>query len=105
MDRVAQLARRAAKRVPLFPNHRAEVVSLEQWTARNGTRHLVKIVRRVGGKLVEETRPPPYQDPAWLNQCRYKRDWYSKQKQLQGKQFLERQKLLKRMSRQRTGKN
>jgi hypothetical protein len=51
------------------------VVQSEYWTARNGYRHLVRLVRLVGGRLVEERRDPPYLDPAWVKKCSEKKKY------------------------------
>ena len=104
MDPIEELARRAARRVPLFPD-RSEIVECAYWTAANGYRHLVGVVKIVNGRRVEEQHRPPYEVRRWLQRCQAKRDYYRKCKQERGEKWSRRQRELKALSRKRLGHN
>jgi hypothetical protein len=107
MDRIDQLAERAAQGLPLFTKSRlirnSEIVAQEFWTARNGYRHATEIVRLVGKKKVTETHKPPYLDPVREKRCKEKRDYRLVCKKRRG--WLKRQCEVKAASRARTGRN
>ena len=107
VDRIAELANRAARRLPLFPNgkHSEAVLEYRYWTAKNGWRHLVALVRLVAGQPVKQRSRPPYLNPAWVKYCQTKRDYRAKWKAERGEEFRRQELRHKRRSRERLGHN
>jgi hypothetical protein len=109
MDRIDQLADRAAQGLPLFSEsrqvRRAEILAQQFWTARNGFRHATQIVRVIGGRQVVENRAPPYLNPVRQKECEEKRQYRALHKRKLGKKWLRHQCELKAASRARTGQN
>jgi hypothetical protein len=76
VDRIAFLKRRADLGHPLFDQGQsATIVAADYWTARNGWRHLLRLVKVVNGKEVEEVRQHPATDKERLATCEEKRKY------------------------------
>ena len=103
-DRIEELARRASRHRPLFPP-REKILECHYWTAKNGHRFLVRVVRDVGGKRVESKTRPPWQNPDWIAGCEKKRRYRQKWIDERGEAYLEYERELKRQSRARLGRN
>jgi hypothetical protein len=74
VDRIAFLQRRAALEQSLFAEDKAGIVlEIEYWTARNGWRHLLRLVKLVDGQRVEEFRSHPELDESRRAKCLEKR--------------------------------
>jgi hypothetical protein len=76
MDRIAYFRQRAALGEPLFGRaDRCIVLSAEYWTAKNGFRHIIRLVKLIAGKEIVESRLHPTQDPRRLAMCQEKREY------------------------------
>jgi hypothetical protein len=76
VDRIAVLSRRASLEQPLFDlGQSVTILEAQYWTARNGWRHLLRLVKIVNGKEVEEVRQHPARDQARLAACQEKRKY------------------------------
>ena len=75
-DRISYLAQRARLGQSLFAEDQlGDVIGADYWIARNGWRHLTKLVRDVDGQPVEIAYPHPQQDPARLRTCSAKKKY------------------------------
>jgi hypothetical protein len=80
MDNIELLAQRAAAGLPLFDEdtNGREVVESEYWIAPNGFRHLLRVVYRINGQLVEVRRQPPWLNPLRQARIAHKKMQYDK---------------------------